>query len=146
MHAQWVHETKGYRQGFWLPSTRGSPWELRATSWHKHSPSRGFPGGSLVKNLPASAGDTGWISDLGGPHIPRSSWAHAAQVFSLWSIAQKPQLLSPPLQLLKPMHSRIRALQREATTVRSLSTATKNSPHSPQLEKSPSSNKEPAQL
>ena len=31
--------------------------------------SRGFPGGSVVKNLPANAGDTGSIPDQGGfPH------------------------------------------------------------------------------
>ena len=29
----------------------------------------GFPGGSVVKNLPASAGDMGSIPDLGRPHM-----------------------------------------------------------------------------
>ena len=33
----------------------------------------GFPGGSVVKNLPANAGDTGWIPDLGRFHVPRSN-------------------------------------------------------------------------
>ena len=33
----------------------------------------GFPGGSVVKNLPANARDTGWIPDLGGSHMPRSN-------------------------------------------------------------------------
>ena len=32
-----------------------------------------FPGGALVKNLPANAGDTGASSDLGRPHLPRSN-------------------------------------------------------------------------
>ena len=27
---------------------------------------KGFPGGSAVKNLPAIAGDSGWITGLGG--------------------------------------------------------------------------------
>ena len=31
-----------------------------------------FPGGSVVKNQPANAGDTGSIPDLGGSHMPRS--------------------------------------------------------------------------
>ena len=31
---------------------------------------RGFPGSSVVKNLPANAGDTGSIHDPGGPHMP----------------------------------------------------------------------------
>ena len=29
----------------------------------------GFPGGSLLKNLPATAGDTNSIPDLGGSHM-----------------------------------------------------------------------------
>ena len=35
----------------------------------------GFSGGSVVKNLPASAGDTGSVLDLGRSHMPRSNWA-----------------------------------------------------------------------
>ena len=34
---------------------------------------QGFPGGSVVKNLPASAGDTGSIPDLGRSHMLGSS-------------------------------------------------------------------------
>ena len=33
----------------------------------------GFPGGSVVKNLPASVGDAGSIPDLRGSHIPWSN-------------------------------------------------------------------------
>jgi len=33
----------------------------------------GFPGGSVVKNLPASAGDTDSIPDLGRSHMPQSN-------------------------------------------------------------------------
>ena len=32
-----------------------------------------FPGGTVVKNLPANAGDTGSIPGLGGSHMPRSN-------------------------------------------------------------------------
>ena len=32
----------------------------------------GFPGGSLVKNPPANAGDTGSDPNLGRPHMPQS--------------------------------------------------------------------------
>ena len=35
--------------------------------------SRGLPGGSLVKNPPANAGDTGSIPDLGRSHMMRSN-------------------------------------------------------------------------
>ena len=34
---------------------------------------RGFPGGALVKNLPASAGDTGSSPGPGRSHMPRSN-------------------------------------------------------------------------
>ena len=33
----------------------------------------GFPGGAVVKNLPANAGDTGLSPGLGRSHIPRSN-------------------------------------------------------------------------
>ena len=33
----------------------------------------GFPGGSVVKNLPANAGATGSSSDLGRSHMPRGN-------------------------------------------------------------------------
>ena len=32
-----------------------------------------FPGSTVVKNLPANAGDTGLIPGLGGSHMPRSN-------------------------------------------------------------------------
>ena len=38
-----------------------------------HSQFRAFPGGSVLKNPPASAGDTGSIPGLGRSHKPRSS-------------------------------------------------------------------------
>ena len=34
---------------------------------------RDFPGGAVVKNLPANAGDTGSIPGPGRSHMPRSS-------------------------------------------------------------------------
>ena len=34
--------------------------------------SRGFPGGAVVENLPANAGDTGSSPGLGRSHMPRS--------------------------------------------------------------------------
>ena len=49
----------------------------------------GFPGGSVVKNLPANAGDTGSI-----PH-PLKQLSHVPQLLSLYSRAQEQQLLSP---------------------------------------------------
>ena len=43
----------------------------------------GFPGGAVVKNLPANAGDTGSRPGPGGSHM---QWSNSARV---------PQLLSP---------------------------------------------------
>ena len=41
-------------------------------SWDK-SQAWGFPGGAVVENLPANAGDTGSSPGLGRSHIPRSN-------------------------------------------------------------------------
>ena len=53
-----------------------------------------FPGGAVVKNLPASAGDTGSIPVLGRSHMPQSNKACAPQLLSLCSRAHEPQQLS----------------------------------------------------
>ena len=34
---------------------------------------KGFPGGAVVENLPANAGDTGSSPGLGRSHMPRSN-------------------------------------------------------------------------
>ena len=82
---------------------------------------RGFPGHSVVKNPPANARDTGSILSRGRSHKLQSSQAHEPQLLSLCSTAG------------------------EDTAMRGSGAATKSSPRSPQLEKSPSSNKDPAQ-
>ena len=56
---------------------------------------RDFPGSTVVKNLPANAGDTGSSPGLGRSHMPRSNSARAPQLLSLRSRAHEPQLLSP---------------------------------------------------
>ena len=87
----------------------------------------GFPGGAVVENLPADAGDTGSSPGLGGSHMPRSGWAREPRLLSLrvWSLS---------------------SATREAATVRGPRTATKSGPRSPQLEKKPSHrNEDPTQ-
>ena len=42
-----------------------------------------FPDGTVDKNWPASAGDTGLIHDRGRFHVPQGSSARAPQVLSL---------------------------------------------------------------
>ena len=77
---------------------------------------KGFPGGAVVENLPASAGDPGSSPGLGGSHMPWSDWAREPQLLSLrvWSLC---------------------SAMGEATMVRGPRTAIKSGPHSPQLEK-----------
>ena len=77
---------------------------------------QGFPGGAVVENLPASAGDTGSSPGLGGSHMPRSDWAREPQLLSLrvWSLC---------------------SATGEAAIVGSLRTAMKSGPCLPQLEK-----------
>ena len=55
----------------------------------------GFPRGSVVKNLPANAGDMGSIPDPGGSHMLWSDEAHAPQLLSLCSRAQELKLSKP---------------------------------------------------
>ena len=43
------------------------------------SKSRDFPGGSVVETPPAKAGDTGSVPDLGGSHVPQSTYVHVFQ-------------------------------------------------------------------
>ena len=76
----------------------------------------GFPGGAVVGNLPANAGDTGSSPGLGRSHMPRSNSAREPQLLSLrvWSLC---------------------SATREAATVRGPRTAMKSGPHLPQLEK-----------
>ena len=55
----------------------------------------GFPGGSVVKHLPASVGDKGLIPGLGRAQMLWSIYAHVPQLLSLCSRARELQLLSP---------------------------------------------------
>ena len=77
---------------------------------------RGFPGGAVVENLPANAGDTGSSPGLGRSHMPQSSQARESQLLSLhvWSLC---------------------SATREAAIVRGPRTAMKSGPRLPQLEK-----------
>ena len=55
-----------------LPGTRNSQ-TLTQGCVFKNALRGGFPGGSMVKNLPANAGDTGSILSLGRSHMPHSN-------------------------------------------------------------------------
>ena len=79
---------------------------LEHTKWFKElrKQDQGFPGGPVVRSLPASARDAVLIPGPGRSHTPRSSWTCAPQLLSLCSGAREPQLLSPELPLPKPVH------------------------------------------
>ena len=71
---------------------------------------RGFPGGTVVKNPPANAGDKGSRPGLGSFHMPRSNEARAPQLLTLRSRAREPQLqkpacLEPVLRNKKSQHN-----------------------------------------
>ena len=84
--------------------------------WHLKIHSGGFPGGAVVENLPANAGDTGSSPGLGRSHMPRSGWAREPHLLSLrvWSLC---------------------SATREAAIVRGPRTAMKSGARLPQLEK-----------
>ena len=103
-----------------------------------------FPGGAVVKNPPANAGDTGSSPGPGRSHMPRSNKAHVPQLMSLRSRACKPQLLTPRVTTTEAHAPRAPARQqREATARRSLLTTMKSSPRSPQLEKASAQQQRP---
>ena len=69
-----MEELDGY-QNFWdyIPLwkvvLRFSIWKLKV----RKRTFSGFPGGAVVENLPANAGDTGSSPSLGRSHMPRSN-------------------------------------------------------------------------
>ena len=91
------------------------------------------PGGSVVKNPLAKAGDTGLIPDLGGFHMPWSKQARAPQLLSLHPKPQEPQLLGPRAATMKPAQLRACALQRQKPPQREA--CAQEQPHSPHPEK-----------
>ena len=46
---------------------------IKACGFFKKLSLEGFPGGAVVENLPANAGDTGLSPGLGRSHMPRSN-------------------------------------------------------------------------
>ena len=62
---------------------------------HKNESFLGFPCGSVVKNPPANAGDTGPALDLGRSHMPQDNSDRAPQLLSLRTRAREPQLPKP---------------------------------------------------
>ena len=94
----------------------------------------GFPGGAVVENLPANAGNTGLSPGLGGSHMPRSSWA------------REPQLLSLRVWSLCPAAGGAAIVKGPRTAMKSgPRTAMKRGPRLPQLEKALARTEDPTQ-
>ena len=126
--------TGSYRAPNWVPSMmqdkhlrlRGKAKSRGERKRHTHLstalskqlkiPLWGFPGGAVVENLPANAGDTGSSPGLGRSYMPRSKWAREPQLLSLrvWSLC---------------------SATREAAIVRGPRAAMQRGPRLPQLEK-----------
>ena len=83
----------------------------------------GFPAGSVVKNLPVNAGDTGLILGMGRSHMPGSNESVCHDFGTALTSSPSSTVFS---------------------IMRSPNTATKSSPHSLQLEKSPCRNWRPS--
>ena len=94
----------------------------------------GFPGGAVVENLPANAGDTGSSPGLGRSHMPRSSWAREPQLLSLrvWSLCPA----TGGAVIVKGPHTAMKS---------GPCTAMKSGPHLPQLEKALARTEDPTQ-
>ncbi|KAJ8780354.1 hypothetical protein J1605_011618 [Eschrichtius robustus] len=87
----------------------------------------GFPGGAVVENLPANAGDMGSSPGLGRSHMPRSDWAREPRLLGLrvWSLcfaaggAAMASLVAQWLRIcLLRQGTRVRALVWEDPTCR----------------------------
>ena len=62
--------TCGSSQGMWLPLDKNVAGQAKPLGELRGNSQReGFPGGSVVKNPPASAGETCWMPDPGRSHI-----------------------------------------------------------------------------
>ena len=92
----------------------------------------GFPGGSLVKNLPANAGDMGSTPDSVKSHMP---WSNRVCNCNYWVHATA----------TKPTHSRSHALQQKAMQWAALAQPLESSLCLLQLQKSLCRNEGPAQ-
>ena len=108
-------------RGAWRATVHGVT-ESNTTEQLSIAQHRDFPGGSVVKNRPASARAMGSIP--GGSHVP--------QGLSLCSRAREPQLLSPCATATEIAHLRATAMRNLQTTIgeRTPLTATRESPRS----------------
>ena len=109
------------------PNRRSNLEEKKKRSW------MGFPGGAVVENLPANAGDMSSSPGLGRSHMPRSSWA------------REPQLLSLHIWSLCSATGGAATVKGPCTAMSGPHTAMKSGPRLPQLEKALARTEDPTQ-
>ena len=98
----------------------------------------GFPGGSVVKNLPANIGDTDSNSDPGKSHMPwRQLSPSTTATESLCTRARSPNYWCP-------LTLEMCCTAREVATMRNLCLGAREQPLLLQLESSPRSSEDPA--
>ena len=89
----WVHKAA---LEFWAnETTLHEPQSVKRKKKKKKMTHTGFPGGSVVKNPPAKAGNIDLTPGLGRSPLPQCNWAHMPQLLSLFSRTREPQLLKP---------------------------------------------------
>ena len=103
----------------------------------KKKKDQGFPGGSVVKNPPANAGDTGSVPNLGRSHMPR-------QLNPCFTIAE-PVLLSPGTTTSEAGHLEPLLCSKRSHRDEKQSPSTREQPLFSATRGSPYSNEDPAQ-
>ena len=78
---------------------------LSCRNWGLKNQYRGFSGGTVLKNPPANAGDTGSSPGPGRSHMPRSNWVREPQLLSPRATTTEACVLRARApHLLKPSH------------------------------------------
>ena len=121
--------TEQYKGVLDISPTKASYWTSSSSLTTVRKLFRGFPGGSVVKNLPTNPRDTGSIPDPGRSNKTLSNWAYRQQLLCLRTTTESTFRNSWSLCTLEPTLSE-RPLQWVA--------------HAPQPEKSLGSNRHPA--
>ena len=124
------HSKKGVRraEGTVEPVGKDGKWWNQAGWYNFKSLALGFPGGRVVKNSPANAGDTGLLSGPGRCHMPGSNWAC---MHNYWASALEPKCHN----FWSPLFKNSCSTTREVTAIGSPHTARKSSPYLSQLGK-----------
>ena len=107
-----MRQVKYHKSKFWIWKTKKFVWRTARCLGLEYEV-LGFPGGTVVKNPPANAGDMGSSPATGRSHMPRNNWAHEPQLLSLCSRAREPQLLSLRAITTEAHVPRAHALQQE---------------------------------